>query len=154
MTTVAFDGKILAADRVATFGNLRLHGVDKVRRGVVAGMPGEYAVGVVGDSFFCSALLDAVLGDGEFPDMADFGYPPEAAGRPTAIIAKVGTSQCWLINSTGHWTQVKAPVALGAGAEFALGALAAGAGARRAVILAAKHTDCSGGGVSFQVVRR
>jgi 20S proteasome alpha/beta subunit len=139
MTTWAFDGKVLAADRLAGSH----YSVGKIFK-----LPdGSYLTG--------SGTYDELFEVATW--IIQFGMDPDK--RPTidetsvVIVDKKGKAS-WL---TVPWLR---PVAIlepfcagGSGSDFALGAMEAGLGAKRAVEIAMKFDKMSGNGVdSLRVV--
>jgi hypothetical protein len=152
VTTIAFDGRYLAVDRAACSGTLWIKGVKKLHRGKIPGRGfRDFVAAFTGDSFFCQRAAEALFEGEAFPDCSGYGY--SSGSGILAIVAEVGTGKCWAVNPMGDWLPVKAPITAGAGSEFALGAIAAGTTAWRAVKLANVHTDASTGGVDFVKVK-
>jgi hypothetical protein len=150
MTTLAYDGRVLAADRCVGIGISRNRGDAKIRKIVVPGHGRTpYGVGVCGDGFHAIAVLNAIETGTEFPDPTKYGIEDPSAA--CAIACRKG--KVWLINSNGEWMPIKERVmALGGGFEFAIGALEAGSGAIGAVRIAAKRSNASSHGIdSFWV---
>lgn len=136
MTTIAWDGKILAADSLATCGTLRSKVVKIVRSasGFLCAGAGEFSAVV--------PWLRWVEG-GLVPD----DRPGELGSKATVIIVDPrGRAH------TLEGAPVRVPVldkfwALGTGAELAMGAMAMGADAAQAVRIAAKFDVHTGGRV-------
>lgn len=150
MTTVAYDGVSMAADRCSTMGIIKLLSDSKLARVKVPGR-GEFVIGVAGDSYFADALLAALQAGSDVPDVTRYGNADHPYG--TVALAASRRRGVWLINGLGDWLPVHQKlVSIGSGCEFAMGAMAAGATARTAVLLAAKHTDASALGVVVERV--
>lgn len=142
MTTVAWDGTTLAADRAAWSGN-SCYRVRKVFR-VETRDRGLVLVGVCGDGGFAMALMDWMRGKGEKP-----GDYPDDSKKSLAIALVIDSKRrAWKLDSRLFYTRVYGRcVASGAGHDAAMGAMLAGADARRAVLITAKCTDVSALGV-------
>lgn len=133
MTTWAFDGKVLAADRLAGSH----YSVGKIFK-----LPdGSYLTG----SGTYDELLEVATWIIRF-DM-DVDKRPQIDDTSVVIVDKTGKAS-WL---TVPWLR---PVAIlepfcagGSGGDFALGAMAAGLGAKRAVEIAVNFDKSSGNGV-------
>jgi len=138
MTTIAFDGKTLAADRRATQGNL-IRSTRKIMR--VNGC----LLGAAGEQSFAQALF-AWWSNGAKPSE----WPAHAADkddwvglmvvRPNRIIERY--------ERTPHPLPVlDKTFAIGSGRDFALAAMYLGCDAARAVRIASKFDMASGNGV-------
>lgn len=131
MTTIAYDGKTLAADRRASKGTRRAVVVCKLAVLPVPGL-GVCRVGFAGD---WRTLEEAV----ERPRSGITGLAIDRRGR------------AWIRLSLEPWAQApdQDRVAIGSGEDYALGALGAGASARRAVIVAGLFDPFTGDGVDI-----
>lgn len=142
MTTIAWDGTTLAADRAAWSGNMKFR-VRKVHK-VKAPDGSVYLVAFSGDGNFAEAVLRWMNG-GPHPG----AYP----NTDNVIIAVVIDEQrrIWRMESTAlRYGRVLERVhACGGGQDFAIGALEAGATAAQAVRIAAKRSDMAGLGVDW-----
>lgn len=123
MTTIVWDGKTLASDRATFQGNVVVAERCKIARRTSDGA----LIGSCGDTCLGAALMRWFLNgeNGERPGLGDDKNNAEA------IIARADGS-VELHFFTG-WYEPAGVVALGAGKEFALGAIDAGAGAADAV---------------------
>lgn len=126
MTTIAFDGKTMAADKQTSGGYIE-GGVTKVRKinGSVYA-----ATGVMEDMQEFFAWIE---NGGDKPKLGDF-EALEAKGR-----------NCWWYGEKLVRCKTTLPAAAGSGARFAMGAMMAGADAKKAVDISAKldpHTGC------------
>lgn len=140
MTTIAFDGTTLAADRAAWSGGNNKYRVRKVER-ITATDGRRYLVAFSGECSYASALLAWMKG-GAHP-----GAYPESDNVVIAVVVDERL-RIWRLNSTLRYSRVLERVhASGGGQDFAIGALEAGASARRAVQIAIKRSDYAGLGV-------
>lgn len=129
MTTVAWDGVTLAADRQVTFGNSADCETTKIARGPdgsLIGIVGRLQIGAALLRWFAAGRKDErpALGDGD-------------DGVQAIIINADGTLE---LHDRAGWAEITAPkYALGSGCEYAFGAMAMGADAVRAVYIAALY---------------
>lgn len=142
ITTIAFDGETLAADRM--MGNR--YNVSKIHK-----IPGGYAAGA-GD-FDCIIEVVEWLRAGSNPDQK-----PDLSNSPESDIIVVSSAGkvSWLT-----WPFLRAvqlaekQVAYGSGGGIALGAMAAGATAKQAVAIACRFDKYTGQGIdAVQVVKK
>lgn len=142
MTTVAFDGRNVAADSMSTVGGIMAgyHGKLFAHRGVIATGTGDAAL--------CK----------RFRDWVQAGM----RGEPPPMKMGENEAQCMLFYAPNRYIDfdeagpipLEAPfVAYGSGREIALGALAAGASAARAVEIAASLCPYTGGEITTFAVR-
>lgn len=138
MTTIACDGRTMAADsQETTGGDVRIRS-DAVK---VALLDDGTVLGVSGDANALPA----------FVKWLNAGSPRD--DRPTGFDATLlrlrpdGTVEDAQAKSGVCWAPRPAPCALGTGQEFALGAMAAGADAAAAVEIAIRYDVFSGGSV-------
>ena len=139
MTTIAWDGKTLAADRRQTLGSNEPQTTTKIAA------YGDYFMGASGGTAAAKAMLDwAIRGcrAGEFPT----GQSGDDWARTVVINTKT--------RNVHIYERVSIPIqistrfyATGSGCEYALGAMAAGADARQAVLIAARFDMYTGDGV-------
>lgn len=142
MTTIAWDGKTLAGDRAAWGGN-SCYRVRKIYK-VATPDRGVLLVGFAGDGGFAMDVLEWLRGKGEKPTR----YPGDM--KDSVVIALVidAKRRTWKLDAQLRYTRVYGRhVTTGAGQDAAMGAMLAGADARRAVLIAAKCTDWSALGV-------
>lgn len=141
MTVLAFKRGILAADSGVVAGDVMVSTTRKIARsksGYIGGGAGAF-----------SALtrflqwLEAL--DGDIDDAPAFNPDVENENDFSAIIV-APNGAVFTMDDTGTISEVEAPFyAEGSGAEFALGAMAAGASAERAVKLTCGwHIKCRG----------
>lgn len=150
MTTLAYDGKMLAADRCISIGCSRSRGAPKIRKVVIPGRGKKpFGIGACGDGFHAIAILDSIANSTEPP-------PPEAYGieEPSAAVAMVvQAGKIWLVSASGEWLPIhEKRMALGGGFEFAIGAMEAGADAADAVRIAARRSNASSHGLDVEWV--
>jgi ATP-dependent protease HslVU (ClpYQ) peptidase subunit len=145
LTTIAYDGVWLAADRCMTLGMSRSKTEAKIRKAVIPGRGRTpFGFGACGDGFHAIAVLNAIQHGTEFPDWTRYGI--EDPSSPLAIACQKG--KVWLINSIGDWMRIhERTMAMGGGFEFAIGALEAGATAIQAVKIAEKRSAASSHGI-------
>jgi ATP-dependent protease HslVU (ClpYQ) peptidase subunit len=144
MTTIAWDGKALAADRCSWSGGAR-RSVRKVFR--ITRPDGAPAlVAFAGSGDFATKLLDWLRVGGDAPNWRDF-VKEDDRDRQCAVLVD-SDHRVWQISYQLVWLEYEEPFyAYGAGQEFAWGALEAGASAERAVQIAEKRSDYAGLGV-------
>lgn len=146
MTVIAWDGKTLAADRLAVFGGM-CHEASKIfeHKGVLYGVAGHLNQAILFKEWIISGQCpDHLPGpNGVLNDLHVFEvYKGKAFGRDcdhiTARVPLIG-ADCW---------------AIGSGRELAMGAMLAGKDAQSAVRLACAqdtYCDCMGKGPEFLV---
>ena len=136
MTTIAYDGKTIAADSRATIGNHISPGNHQKIHELAGGSLYAFC-GVVSDGLKMLAFLTDDLDE----------MPTWKPGRTTAIIVnKKGTLRIY--EGTGIWMIQKSKLyAMGSGDAYAYGAMAAGATAAQAVKIASRFDSCTGGTV-------
>lgn len=135
MTTIAWDGRYLAADGGSMLGNLQIPAekivVGEVRRTHPA-LPfktGPAFLTGAGNAGEAKALIRWLQGIGD-----------EAQPAGEYHILVVNSRGAWSIDPVLDVTfHGRRPIAIGAGAEFAMGALAMRATARRAVMVAKQY---------------
>lgn len=145
MTTIAWDGNMLAADRRVSFGQGRMGEITKIARRESDGA----LIGSSGATALCQALerwfLAGEVGD---PPKLDVDKDNAAAGfivRPDGAIDDVSSSGIARIESKLY--------ARGAGADYALGAMSMGADAGRDVEVASEWDNGTGDGVNTLLLR-
>lgn len=128
MTTIAYDGKILAADRRSTIGGVVCSIGAKILRADVPGL-GMCRVGVAGS----------------------YWDPEQALLKPdedVTLIAVDRRGKCWVrLGDTARWAAApRAKWAIGSGAAYAVAAMECGASAMKAVSVAARFDFYTGDG--------
>lgn len=139
MTVIAWDGTTLAADRQADYGGAKLS-VTKVYR-----LDEDRLAAISGSGAHGMALLEWLRGGGDL-----FEYPKPSSDEDVAFVLVVHRNgEVWNYERAGYRTPLheSVPLAMGGGRDFALGALAMGADARRAVEITNQLSSCCGMGV-------
>lgn len=136
MTTAAFDGTTLAADRQTTSGGTPTR-TRKAFKVVRDGQVFLYACG--GNTAQCQAYTRWVNGECEKPTFTDLGIIVIDQRRRIWVAEH---DLIWELKGTKQW-------ALGSGADYALGAMLAGATAVEAVRIASKLNVSTGLGVDW-----
>ena len=132
MTTIAYDGTTLAADRRSTDANAKRCGVCcKVTRMDIPGL-GPCRVGAAG----------------EYPSIGAAAGTVEP-NEGTDLLAVDSRGRAWVKLGKSTWMRAPRPrtCAIGSGRDIAMGAMLAGADAAQAVRIAAKVDPCTGDGV-------
>lgn len=138
MTTIVWDGVSMAADRMSVSGctgNSRITKIRKIR---------GFLVGFSGSAYIGLSLLDW-FGSGADKE----SYPGNDEGEDSGSLLVI-TPDRKIIVYEGRGVPIEfnhSMHAIGSGSEFALGALAMGATAERAVEVASMLDVYSGGGV-------
>lgn len=136
MTTIAWDGKTLAADRCCG-GWKNVSKIFKLK-------DGRYAAGC-GNSYHALCAVVAWMNAGS---KADSRPDIPADDAPDMIVIDKKGVVSWVIWPYVNGVALTEPFfAVGSGSEFALGAMAAGANARRAVEIACRFDASSGQGI-------
>ena len=144
MTTIAFDGKTLAADQCSWSSGMRRR-VRKVFK-VESPERGPILVAFCGAGSFCLMVLDWMQGKGERPNPADHWSSSEMHNQ--CCLAIDSEYRVWTLGNDLRWQQMQESIyAMGAGQDIAWGALEAGASAERAIEIAIKRSDFAGIGV-------
>lgn len=142
MSTVAWDGKSLAADSVGASGStlVTTGKLYHLPNGEAAATTGDYAAGQIMVEWYQAGA-----------DLAE--YPKCQANEDsnaTLIVAKPGGACCFY-SMHPHVVTVMDPfMAWGSGRDYALGAMAMGADAAKAVHVACRFDAWSGGVVKVQ----
>lgn len=135
MTTIAWDGVTLAADKRATVQDTFVTAPPKIRL-----LANGTLIGASGANVKCLALIAWVENGGERPAiLADEDWCPAIEITPDAKI---------LFHGQYGRSQIIAPFfAIGSGGHFAMGAMAHGATAINAVLIASQLDPFSGNGI-------
>lgn len=144
MTTIAWDGKTLAADQCSWSGGTRRRTkkVFKIRtkQGRVL------LVAFAGTQSFCLQVLAWMKGDGPRPNPSDY-WGRDDIDRQCAVVIDE-KRRVWSLSNDLFWNQMKErKFANGSGQEMAWGALEAGATAAQAIRIVMKRSDYAGLGV-------
>lgn len=140
MTVICWDGKTLASDRQITMdGDLKglTWKIAKAKDGTICG--------AAGDAGLCVKAVLWVLGG-----MREVDKPPPGDKDNNADLLVVKPNGTALVNMDDAFTMDRLPRkqwAIGSGAQLAMGAMAMGATAERAVRVAASLSIYCGGGV-------
>lgn len=133
MTVIAWDGKTIAADRQCTTGGMRSTAkkLFRVHTGEV--------IALLGDWSRAMAVKDWYVRGGD-PKL----YPDFQLGEDWVRVVVLRDDGLWTYEHTPFPIRIEDEfIAYGAGAEFAMGAMAMGADARRAVEVASQFsTGC------------
>ncbi len=142
MTTIAFDGQTLAADGGIFLGD-RIAGKNVKKIFELKG--GGMWAGFAGDDPVGKKRIEW-LNDGADPDKF-----PKIDGQDCSLML-VSDSGSVSIVCAGVITDVDVPFAIGSGAEFAIGAMCAGASAMEAVEIAARNDAFTCGAIEYVTV--
>lgn len=138
MTVIAWDGKTLAADKLACNGNTR-NTVTKIHR------HGNQLLGVTGDLSVGMEMLDW------YREGADPARFPESNRDPTkgcSLIRVCADGSVWKYESGPHAFRLEGEfMAFGCGDEAALVAMACGKSAAEAVLLVSRFNAGCGNGL-------
>ena len=136
MTCIAWDGKLLAADKLVISGYKRAS-FTKIRR------IGDALVGFAGNTILTNAMFSWIE-IGENPDK--FPEAQRDKDNFTAGMKITLDGQIYLYeNAPIPWLNERKIWAIGSGAEIAIGAMAAGASAEDAVKIACEWCYLTGG---------
>lgn len=139
MTTIAWDGESLAADRAAWSGGCkyRVRKVHKITHG-----DSTFLVAMCGDGSFAELVVRWMRG-GAHP-----GAYPNTDNITIAIVIDE-RRRIWRLDAQklSYSRVLEKKHATGAGQDFAIGALEAGASSKQAIQIAIKRSDYAGLGV-------
>lgn len=142
MTTIAYKAGVIAADSRCTEGNHIIPG--KMRK--LHELPDGSIYTFTGSVAHGMAMLDALLNGTKQPtwELGD-----------TLAVRVMPTGRVLIYEGEGVWFEQTSKIAAwGSGAEFAYGAMEAGATAAEAVRIAIKHDSASGGPVRTIQVKK
>ena len=142
MTTIAWDGKTLAGDCCSWSGGVRR----KTRKVFKIKSPtrGMLLVGFVGQQSFAYAVADWIKGERDIPNYKEFGVEPQNA---CAVVID-SKNRIYVLGCTLEFNLMRENIfAIGAGSEFAWGALEMGATSKQAVKIAEKRSDYAAMGI-------
>lgn len=146
MTTIAYRNSIMAADSLATGGEIRRGAAVKMCRladGTVVGVSGSH--GILGRVAIW--FEEAIRKGARQPEFEDFPKLPERC-EAYGIAARPDGSVClFAADGICQWVDTDF-VATGSGNELAMGAMAMGASAREAVAVAAQFDVYTGGKIA------
>lgn len=144
MSTIAWDGYTLAADKQATSGNLKAKcsKMLSLNDGTVLATAGSLAEGY--------SLFDWYV-EGADRDM----YPgfQNDSERWTSLIVALPNGKCFEFEQAYHPLPVKGKSAWGSGRSYALAAMEMGADAVKAVKVASKFDPSTGLGIESYIVK-
>lgn len=129
MTTIAWDGKILASDTLATSGNMKLSGKCLKTRRI-----GKYRIAFAGAFAPANVYFKTHLE--EDMELNQFLYNPVIPIEEdfTLLVIEDGQEYCMIFNSvSGYWDEFQSPVSIGSGSKFAIGSMYSGCDAIKAV---------------------
>lgn len=154
MTTIACDGKTLASDSQGTSCSyIHQSNVEKI----IPVNGGYYAI--AGDLFDLDPMIEAaeayfesVTYDAEGNPSAPLAYSfGDLEIESTLLYMPVNSNKCIVFNSDKNGMlraiSINYPIAIGSGQDFAMGAMASGASAKKAIKAAIKLDPYSGGEV-------
>lgn len=143
MTTIAFDGRTLAADKGSWSGGLH-QPVKKVHR-ITAPDGRRFLVAMAGDPVFATLCLAWMRGEIDNP-----GACLEENKSSDVMVVIDEKHRVWRLSSRLVYVPYEGQLhAHGAGQEIALGALMAGADAVKAIRITAQISDFAARGVDF-----
>lgn len=140
MTTIAWDGKILASDSLSTSGNMKLAGeCIKTKR------IGKYRIAFTGDNapanhFFNNFMFEEM-------QLGEVTYDPVSPSSEdfSLMVIEDDKDTCMVFNSTtGYWDEFSPPISIGSGSKYALGSMYSECDAITAVEVACKLDTHSG----------
>ncbi len=133
MTTIAWDGTTLAADRRITSGTVT-YSTTKIRR-----TEDGRLIGATGDFGVCSEMLDWLENGGTRPSCQD-------SDRWASALEVMADGICWMHNRDSRWRVEDAFVAIGSGRDYAMATMALGHPAEKAIEIAARFDPGTGNG--------
>jgi ATP-dependent protease HslVU (ClpYQ) peptidase subunit len=133
MSTIATDGKAMAADGLVTSnGTAWAYNFEKIAK-----LPDGRIAGSVGSAYYIGPFVAWLENGGDFPETGD-----DFEGL---VLSPDGSVRSY--DPKGRSIAEEVPTASGSGREIALGAMLAGASPAAAVGIAAKRDICTGGNV-------
>lgn len=143
MSILAYDGKIIAADRQATCGDFKrtVHKMIKLDNGTILGWTGSQDAGLT---------LSRWWQDGADPDK----YPDFQQGKAWCRLVVLTDGRLVTYEQTPDCFEFLDTIqAFGSGRDYAMGAMEMGADAIKAVEIASKHCTGCGMGIDWFEVR-
>ena len=134
MTTIAWDGTMLAADRRISSGTIT-YSTTKIRRTADGRL-----IGATGDFGVCGQMLDWLENGGSRPACQE-------SDRWATALEVMPDGTCWMHNRDSRWRVEDPFVAVGSGRDYAMAVMALGHDANRAVEIAARFDPGTGNGV-------
>jgi ATP-dependent protease HslVU (ClpYQ) peptidase subunit len=149
MTTVCWDGKTMAADKQMTLGNMRHTNTQgKILRGEYHGLPALFAG--AGTKVHSAAVIEWLVAG-----MPDERKPEMPEGPDSFTVFVVTEHGLYLyVDSLRPIPLGICKWAIGSGEDYAHGAMAAGANAKKAVEIACSFDINSGMGVETLTLRK
>jgi len=145
MTTIAWDGDVLAADNCVWRGSIRVRTL-KCRPILIDGM--VHLIAGCGDATFCEDAMAYLAGTGPKP-----AAPDGEKGNVWGLLIDPD-NQAWRLDMTMRRHKVYESFSSdGAGRDMALGALAVGATAKQAVEVCCEYSDYAAFGVTAYRLR-
>lgn len=136
MTTIAWDGTTLAADKQITWGGTPIVTTKLHRARSTEGH--RVIFGCAGKSFEIQAFVDWLKGFRNMPVLTEIDF-----------LCVDASGQVWCANQALQWLPVHSKQwAIGSGADYALGAMAAGVNAVQAIKIASRLDVDTGLGVN------
>lgn len=149
MTTIAWDGKTMAADRQMTLGSMRhANTQSKLHIGTYHGMPALFAG--AGTKVYSAAVIEWLLLG--MPDERKPEMPESPDSFTVFVVTELGLHL--FVDSLRAIPLGVTKYAIGTGEDYARGAMAAGASAKRAVEIACEFDINSGMGVDVLALRK
>jgi len=134
MTTIAWDGTTLAADRRISSGTVT-YSTTKIRQ------TGDgRLIGATGDFGVCSEMLDWLDKGGTRPCCQD-------SERWASALEIMPDGACWMHNRDSRWLVEDAFVAIGSGRDYAMATMALGYSAEKAIEIASRFDPGTGNGI-------
>lgn len=131
MTTIAWDGKTIAADKRSSYHGNPTSKLHRMKDGSICGQSGDKETGLE-----MIAFLD------------ERGKEPARGTEELTILRVHPDGSAEMCHNKGQFFPVNFPFfAIGSGSDYAMGAMAAGATAAEAVEIAARFDKDTGGGV-------
>lgn len=134
MTTIAWDGTMLASDTLSTSGNMKLSGecikTRRVGKYRIA-FAGEYAPAII---FYKEYMVDHL-------EMETMTYDPIGPSEAdfTIMVIEDDKNTCMVFNShSGYWDEFNPPISIGSGSKYAMGSMYSGNDAHKAVEVSCK----------------
>lgn len=148
MTTIAFDGKMIAADMLHEDNFGLIDHASKLHFGK------DFVAGGAGMQHHVLGWWRKVK-DMTFDEVVDFGHPDYEKNEndPAIMLVRIGSDVAFK-HAGGFFVPVGRRFhAIGSGRDFALAAMLLGKSAKEAVMIAAEFDNGTGGGVESMEVR-
>lgn len=134
MTTIAWDGTVMAADRRISSGTVT-YSTTKIRRAADGRL-----IGATGDFGVCTQMLDWLENGGSRPSCQD-------SDRWASALEVMPDGTCWMHNRDSRWRVEDPFVAIGSGRDFAMAVMSLGHDAEKAVEVASRFDPGTGNGI-------